>query len=87
MEISERKKDVIKLLSSKILGNIKYHLTSHWIETVMWLFKIKKFKLKKKNFFYEISSGNKYFIKLNYDGSNLFVNSRAKSTSSITTSM
>ena len=69
MEISERKKDVIKLLSNKILGNIKYHLTSHWIDTVMWLFKIKKFKLKKKNFFYEISSGSKYFIKLDYDGS------------------
>tara|TARA_A100001011_G_scaffold314891_1_gene333237 strand:+ start:56 stop:955 length:900 start_codon:yes stop_codon:yes gene_type:complete len=68
MEISERKKDAVELLSKKILGNIRYHLTSHWIDLVMWLFKIKKFQLKKKKSSYHITSDNKYIIKLDYNG-------------------
>ena len=68
MRISEREKEIIKLLSKKIKGNIKYHVTSHWIDLVMWLFNLKKFNLKKKNNIYYLTSGSRFSITIDYLG-------------------
>ena len=46
--ISEKEKEVEKKMSKKIIGKIKYHLTSHWIDWFMFLSKQKKFKFYKK---------------------------------------
>ena len=68
MKISEREKEIIKLLSKKIKGNIKYHVTSHWIDLVMWLFNLKKFNLKRKNNIYYLTSGSRFSITIDYLG-------------------
>lgn len=68
MSISEREKQIIKIHSTKIIGNIKYHLTSHWIDLVMWLFNIKKLTVKKYQNSYKIFHNKKLMIDLDYLG-------------------
>ena len=68
MEISEREKQLISMHSRMIIGNIKYHLTSHWIDLVMWIFKIKQFNFKKQNQKYLLNYKKKLNIKIDYLG-------------------
>ena len=55
MKISDRENQLIKLHTKKIKGKLKYHITSHWIDLVMWLFNLKNLKFSKIK--------NKYKIK------------------------
>lgn len=68
MTINENEKELIKRKSRKIIGNIKYHITSHWIDLVMWLLKIKSFKVIKFNNSYTLISDKNYQISINYKG-------------------
>ena len=68
MKISEREKEIISKKSKKIIGNIKYHITSHWIDLVMWLFNIKNFRLKYKNKAYNLLYKKNYKINIDYNG-------------------
>jgi len=71
MNISEREKQLVKLHSNKIIGNLRYHITSHWIDLVMWLLNIKNFEIKRKNEIYQIKTHKQldYFnIHLDYLG-------------------
>lgn len=68
MQISEKKQALIKRHTKKMLGNIRYHLTSHWIDLVMWLLNIYKFELKKINKSYQLISIKNHKININYFG-------------------
>ena len=68
MIINEKEKEISKKKSKKIIGNIKYHITSHWIDLVMWLFNIKNFKINSQNDVYNLIPKKDYLINLNYDG-------------------
>ena len=68
MEISEKEKEIINKKSRKIIGNIKYHITSHWIDLVMWLFNIKYLRVKSQNESYNLIPKKNYLIDLNYEG-------------------
>ena len=68
MEISEKEKELINRKSKKMIGNIKYHITSHWIDLVMWLFNIKNFKVKIQNGIYNLIPKKNYLIDINYEG-------------------
>ena len=68
MTINENEKELIKKKSRKIIGNIRYHITSHWIDLVMWLLKIKNFKVIKFNNSYTLISDKNYQININYKG-------------------
>ena len=57
MNISERENQLIKLHSTKIRGKLKYHITSHWIDLVMWLFSLNRLKIDRNK--------KKYVIKFN----------------------
>ena len=54
--IPEKKNKIEKLLGSKIIGKIKFHYTSHWIDFFKFLFDSEVNKLKKEH--------NKYFFTL-----------------------
>ena len=68
MQISENEQKLIKRHSKKIIGNIKYHLTSHWIDIVMWLLNIKKFNLKKIDKSYQLINSKNIKINIDYLG-------------------
>ena len=69
LEINEKVKKAIKIHSKKIIGNIRFHLTSHWLDTLIWISGNSKFKVnnfedysiltnKKKNIFVQINYKN-----------------------------
>ena len=68
MQISENEQKLIRRHTKKIIGNIKYHLTSHWIDIVMWLFNKKKFDLKKFDNLYQLKNRNNIKIDIDYFG-------------------
>ncbi len=68
--IPERKKELIENFDKRIKKNIKFHLTSHWIDFFSYLFnkKISSFKKEQDHYFFYFSKNrDKNFIKLRYD--------------------
>ena len=66
--IPEKKSKLIKILGKKIVGKIKFHYTSHWIDYFKFLLNIKiiKFSKKKNNYFF-------YFTKKKNQKVNLYI--------------
>ena len=69
MEISEKEGLMKIFFKNKIKGNIRYHTTSHWIDLIMWFFKLSSLQIKQKNKNYILSSKGKYYINIDYLGS------------------
>ena len=71
MNISEKEQELIKLHSNKIKGSLRYHITSHWIDLIMWLFNLNNLEIKRNKEIYNIKTNKKldyYNIYLDYLG-------------------
>ncbi len=78
--IPEKKNFLIKNFDKRLKKNIRFHLTSHWIDFFSFLFnkKILSFQKKNKQYFFYFSKNRKSnFIKLEYDVSG-FIESKIK---------
>jgi len=67
LEINERVKKAIKIHSKRIIGNIRFHLTSHWLDTLIWITGNSKFKVRNfKSYSVLTNKKNNIFVKINY---------------------
>lgn len=71
LEINEKVKKAIKIHSKKIIGNIRFHLTSHWLDTLIWISGCSKFKIKNfRDYSILINKKKNIFVQINYKNDN-----------------
>ena len=61
----------IKIHSKRIIGNIRFHLTSHWLDALIWITGNSKFEVRNfKNYSILTNHKNNIFVQINYKNDN-----------------
>ena len=78
LEVNEKVKKAIKIHTKKIIGNIRFHLTSHWLDTLIWISGNSKFKVRNfKDYSILINKKKNIFVQINYKNENAGINLEA----------